>query len=182
MTCIIQGTIWPTLWALQVGLHIKFNFLSTWNSVSPWCSGYRYLLGKSEIDGSNPALAFKFQKNVSPLFTRKKSILRGTSVGHFEFYFWRAVSSHLSHHPQEVRLAQCSLYVHKGGLKIIYGHFIKHGKEMSVAYTVTLAQQVWLCRLHPFHTVTMAVCAHILVKAVFVTRRDNFSDNALFRM
>ena len=30
---------------------------------------------------------------------------------------WRAVSSHLSHHPQDVLLAQFSLYVHKGGLK-----------------------------------------------------------------
>ena len=30
---------------------------------------------------------------------------------------WRAVSSHSSHHPQEVILAQFSLYVHKSGLK-----------------------------------------------------------------
>ena len=30
---------------------------------------------------------------------------------------WRTVSSHSSHHPQEVLLAQFSLYVHKGGLK-----------------------------------------------------------------
>ena len=29
---------------------------------------------------------------------------------------WRTVSSHSSHHPQEVLLAQFSLYVHKGGL------------------------------------------------------------------
>ena len=35
----------------------------------------------------------------------------------FEFSVWRAVSSHSSHHPQEVLLAQFSLYVHKGGLK-----------------------------------------------------------------
>ena len=35
----------------------------------------------------------------------------------FEFCVWRAVSSHSSHHPQEVLLAQFSLYVHKGGLK-----------------------------------------------------------------
>ena len=31
--------------------------------------------------------------------------------------FWRTVSSQSSHHPQEVILAQFSLYVHKGGLK-----------------------------------------------------------------
>ena len=30
---------------------------------------------------------------------------------------WRKVLSHSSHHPQEVLLAQFSLYVHKGGLK-----------------------------------------------------------------
>ena len=35
----------------------------------------------------------------------------------FESCVWRTVSSHSSHHPQEVLLAQFSLYVHKGGLK-----------------------------------------------------------------
>ena len=35
----------------------------------------------------------------------------------FEFCVWRTVSSRSSHHPQEVLLAQFSLYVHKGGLK-----------------------------------------------------------------
>ena len=34
-----------------------------------------------------------------------------------ESYVWRTVSSHSSHHPQEVLLAQLSLYVQKGGLK-----------------------------------------------------------------
>ena len=33
---------------------------------------------------------------------------------HFESFVWRTVSSH---HPQEVFLAQFSLYVHKDGLK-----------------------------------------------------------------
>ena len=36
---------------------------------------------------------------------------------HFESCVWRTVSSQSSHHPQEVLLAQFSLYVHKGGLK-----------------------------------------------------------------
>ena len=35
----------------------------------------------------------------------------------FESCVWRTMSSHSSHHPQEVHLAQSSLYVHKGGLK-----------------------------------------------------------------
>ena len=35
----------------------------------------------------------------------------------FESCVWRTVSSQSSHHPQEVVLAQFSLYVHKSGLK-----------------------------------------------------------------
>ena len=35
----------------------------------------------------------------------------------FESCVWRAVSSHSSHHPQEVLLAQFSRYVHRSGLK-----------------------------------------------------------------
>ena len=42
----------------------------------------------------------------------------------FESCVWRAVSSYSSHHPQEVLLAQFSLYVHKGGLKPDSFHFI----------------------------------------------------------
>ena len=42
----------------------------------------------------------------------------------FESCVWRTVSSHSSHHPQEVLLARFSLYVHKGGLKPDSFHFI----------------------------------------------------------
>ena len=42
----------------------------------------------------------------------------------FESCVWRTVSSHSSHHPQKVLLAQFSLYVHKGGLKPDSFHFI----------------------------------------------------------
>ena len=42
----------------------------------------------------------------------------------FESCVWRTVSSQTSHHPQEVLLAQFSLYVHKGGLKPDSFHFI----------------------------------------------------------
>ena len=41
----------------------------------------------------------------------------------FESCVWRTVSSQSSHHPQEVLLAQFSLYVHKGGLKPDSLHF-----------------------------------------------------------
>ena len=41
----------------------------------------------------------------------------------FDSSVWRTVSSQSSHHPQEVLLAQFSLYVHKGGLKPDSFHF-----------------------------------------------------------
>ena len=43
----------------------------------------------------------------------------------FESCVWRTVSSQSSHHPQEVLLAQFSLYVHKGGLKPDSFHLYK---------------------------------------------------------
>ena len=43
----------------------------------------------------------------------------------FESCVWRTVSSYSSHHPQEVLLAQFSLYVHKDGLKPDSFHFYK---------------------------------------------------------
>ena len=42
----------------------------------------------------------------------------------FESCARRTVSSHSSHHPQEVLLAQLSPYVHKGGLKPDSFHFV----------------------------------------------------------
>ena len=42
----------------------------------------------------------------------------------FKLCVWSAVSSHSSHHPQEVLLDQFSLYVHKSGLKPDSFHFV----------------------------------------------------------
>ena len=50
----------------------------------------------------------------------------------FESCVWSTVSSQSSHHPQEVLLAQFSLYVHKGGLKPDSFHFclvLVHGLQ-----------------------------------------------------
>ena len=47
----------------------------------------------------------------------------------FESCVWRTVSSKSSHHPQEVLLAQFSLYVHKGGLKPDSFHFYPSVRE-----------------------------------------------------
>ena len=48
----------------------------------------------------------------------------------FESCVWRTVSSQSSHHPQEVLLAQFSLYVHKGGLKPDSFHFCMSKNEI----------------------------------------------------
>ena len=50
----------------------------------------------------------------------------------FEYCVWRTVSSHLSHHPQEVLLAQFSLYMYKGGLKPDSFHFHLHQQDLQV--------------------------------------------------
>ena len=51
----------------------------------------------------------------------------------FESCVWRTVSSQSSHHPQEVLLAQFSLYVHKGGLKPDSFHFLFQAKHLHFA-------------------------------------------------
>ena len=84
----------------------------------------------ARVRGSVPGLSgFKETKNVSSHPRVKVSImgsLRDREVAcstsdrqgsNFESCVWRTVSSRSSHHPQEVLLAQFSLYVHKGGLK-----------------------------------------------------------------
>ena len=50
----------------------------------------------------------------------------------FESCVWRTVSSQSSHHPQEVLLAQLSLYVHKGGLKPDSFHFLFRAASFTV--------------------------------------------------
>ena len=50
----------------------------------------------------------------------------------FESCVWRTVSSQSSHHPQEVLLAQFSLYVHKGGLKPNYFHLYDRSSWSSL--------------------------------------------------
>ena len=50
----------------------------------------------------------------------------------FDSCVWRTVSSQSSHHPQEVLLAQFSLYVHKGGLKPDSFHFLFDVNSYSI--------------------------------------------------
>ena len=57
----------------------------------------------------------------------------------FKSCVWRTVSSHSPRHPQEVLLAQFSLYVHKGGLKLdsFYLHR-KRWREMNSIIAQTM--------------------------------------------
>ena len=90
----------------------------------------------ARVRGSVPGLGgFKETKMFLPHPRVKVSIvgsLRDREVAcsasdrqgsNFESCVWRAVSSQTSHHPQEVLLAQFSLYVHRGGLKPDSFHF-----------------------------------------------------------
>ena len=91
----------------------------------------------ARVRGSVPGLGgFKETKMFLPHPRVKVSIvgsLRDREVAcsasdrqgsNFESCVWRTVSSQSSHHPQEVLLAQFSLYVHKNGLKPDSFHFI----------------------------------------------------------
>ena len=58
----------------------------------------------------------------------------------FESCVWRAVSSHLSHHPQEVLLAQFSLYVHRSGIEPDLFHLIHSHCTLSMAWSPTVLE------------------------------------------
>ena len=73
----------------------------------------------------------------------------------FKSCVWRTVSSQSSHHPQEVLLAQFSLYVHKGGLKPDSFHFIQSDprqvKKAEIRFVVSMAcYQCIILRLQIF--------------------------------
>ena len=55
----------------------------------------------------------------------------------FESCVWRTVSSQSYHHPQEVLLAQFSLYVHKGGIKPDSFHY--RDPQLQVAENINVA-------------------------------------------
>ena len=65
---------------------------------------------------------------------------------------WRTVSSQSSHHPQEVLLAQFSLYVHKGGLKPDSFHFSR-------------PRRVWIGNTHDSHVCDPHRYLHIALHA-----------------
>ena len=104
-------------------VNMKEGALAQWLKQPAWKVGDR---------GFKPCSGLQIAKkqNVSFPLIHKDSILWGPSWprgrcfasdrqgSNFERCIWRAMSAHLSHYPQEVLMAQFSLYVHKGGLKI----------------------------------------------------------------
>ena len=63
----------------------------------------------------------------------------------FESSVWRTVSSQSSHHPQEVLLAQFSVYVHKGGLKPDSFHFTVGGSLAEIyAFILLCCKSVFI--------------------------------------
>ena len=74
----------------------------------------------------------------------------------FESCVWSTVSSHSSHHPQEVLLAQFSLYVHKGGLKPDSFHFnFLWTVETRASYKVLYIKRNLLFRFGEKHLSTL---------------------------
>ena len=71
---------------------------------------------------------FEKNKNVSSASTR----------------IWRAVSSHSSHHPHEVILAQFSLYVHTGGLRDAPSDIIWGGGGLELLFFFTSSEKTRL--------------------------------------
>ena len=80
----------------------------------------------------------------------------------FKSCVWRTVSSQSSHHPQDVLLAQFSLYVHKGGLKPDSFHFISFGlycPELVAHFELTLGKAdhlvKFLCVARPIFKINL---------------------------
>ena len=87
--------------------------LLQWLKLPAWKIGDRGFESRFEMDSSREETKY------FPPLTRKDAI--------FESSVWRAVSTHSSHHHEDVLLAQFSLSVHKGGLKphsFIFGGII----------------------------------------------------------
>ena len=115
-------------------------FLFRLFSMSPLGGGPRVVVSTAafhaRVRGSVPGLGGLKETKMFLPHPRVKVIIVGSlrdrevaclasdrQSSNFESCVWRTVSSQSSHHPQEVLLAQFSLYVHKGGLKPDSFHF-----------------------------------------------------------
>ena len=92
----------------------------------------------------------------------------------FKSCVWRTVSSH-SHHPQEVLLAQFSLYVLKGGLKPDSFHFIfSHPQDHK--YGAELILDIMRC-YHTWPVIIRSCCTRILFYKTDQAQRSTLLAN-----
>ena len=104
---------------MSVGLHISYDFFGLIIITS------NHNMTKMGVACSHDRLLKSGVSIVGSLRDREVACSASDRQGsNFESCVWRTVSSQSSHHPQEVLLAQFSLYVHKGGLKPDSFHFI----------------------------------------------------------
>ena len=68
---------------------------------------------------------------------------------------WRTVSSQSSHHPQEVLLAQFSLYVHKGGLKPDSFHLFTSHSTISHIPVIAIGSLAWIYAAIPQFAISL---------------------------
>ena len=97
----------------------------------------------------------------------------------FESCVWRTVSSQSSHHPQEVLLAQFSLYVHKGGLKPDSFHFILDtlgGRYAASALTMFSVAFCWMRPRCGTMRLSVYVCVSVSLGSVLTVCGDDSRD------
>ena len=90
----------------------------------------------------------------------------------FKSCVWRTVSSHSSHHPQEVLLAQYSLYVNKCGLKTHSLHFV-----LKVKYVLNHWTMIYVT----CHSKTSSMSENIENEWRLKSQRSGFKCTKLFK-
>ena len=94
----------------------------------------------------------------------------------FESCVWRTVSSQSSHHPQEVLLAQFSLYVHKGGLKPDSFHFL----SPAVVRKGTFLHNFFFCEYRLWSQVGASGVVYLSFLRMYGDKNDKFSSTMTY--
>ena len=135
--------IWLTLSLCYHFVTLWAGALVQWLKLPAWKVGDRGLEPRSDIQVPKktiflPCSLVKIHYYGEPPWPRSSELGPDRQGSNFESWVWRAVSSRSSHHLQAVLLAQFSLYVHRGGLKSHWFHFIL----LLRLFVITLS---WYC-------------------------------------
>ena len=106
----------------------------------------------------------------------------------FESCVWRTVSSQSSHHPQEVLLAQLSLYVHKVGLNPDSFHFHSRGQRNTISWArnaISCTRNTISCERNTIswtgHTISWTTKYYFVGKKYyFVRTKYNFVERTYY--